>query len=449
MTTAAQKPFREIYPDGRIEVHLNVPQARLLASPAQIPILQSGTQVGKTCGLVEWLAQEMERCGPGDYMFVSPTFPLMELKAISELKERFVTLTGQFRHRPGYHRLESVEENERGVPEYRILLGSAVNPDSLESATVKAVAIDELAQSSFPRQAWEALVRRVSVNQGRICAGTTLYDVSSWYKTEIYDKWKDGDPRFDIIQADSVENPAFPREQYEQARRDLPSWKFNMFYRGVYERPTGLVYDAFDETTQVIPAFDLRLPQYQEWPRYVGHDFGPNNTAAVWLAQDPGTGFLYVYRDYHRGGLSVGQHVAEFKRLSAAETIRNRTGGAWAEEEARYAYTAAGWPIFKPAIRDVEAGIDRVYSFVAKNQLFVFNDCQRFINEIMSYTRELDENYETTDKIRDKARFHLMDSIRYCLSGFSPERADTRTEAYMKLHGAPRRARRRLAGARR
>ena len=442
--TTTRVPFKELKGGGKLEVNPSGPQLEALMSEALVTGMQAGTGSGKTSVLALWLKMEMEKRGPGDYMMVAPTYPLMEPRVLPELRELFTQHLGWGGYHPGHHRFESYER-VGGEPAYRILLGSAANPESLESATVKAACIDELAQRQFTRQAWEAIRRRCAFHNGRIFYATTLYEVSSWYKTEIYDRWKAGDPQFKIIQCDSISNPAYPVEQWEIAKRNLPPWKFNMFHRGIYEKPTGLIYDGFDEGTQVVERFDLSQPQYHDWPRYVGHDFGPANTAAVWLAQDPGTGFLYVYREYLRGGVSVGQHAEEWKRLSKGEEVRSRIGGAWAEEEARYAYTAAGWPIYKPAIRDVEAGILQVYSYVAKNQLFVFRDCERFLNEILTYTRELDENYESTEKIHGKSRFHLMDSLRYIMSGFSPERVDWRKEPAMKVKAEPDRLRRRPA----
>ena len=133
--------------------------------------------------------------------------------------------------------------------------------------------------------------------------------------------------------------------------------------------------------------------------------------------------------------MSPLQHVHEWQRQSGSEGILRRVGGSWTEEEIRYAYISAGWPILRPGVRDVAAGITQVYSFVAKNQLFVFRDCHRFINEIMSYSREIDtETYEATEKIQNKSRFHLMDCLRYLLSSFSPERANAKKEAIMKKH---------------
>jgi hypothetical protein len=421
MTTTSAPQFKVLHPDGRLEINPSEPQFRVLTSEAQIVGMQAGTGSGKTSIGAIWVKAEMEKKGPGDYLVAAPTFPLMEPRVIPELIELFVSQLGAFDYRPGYHRFESRAQKD-GRPLYRLFLGSGNNPDSLESATYMAAWIDELAQSQFPRSSWEAIQRRVAYNSGRILFTTTLYDVGGWYKTEIYEPWVKGDKRFDIIEAPSTSNPTYPVERFEQARASLPYFKFAMFHLGKYEKPTGLIYDCFNEHSQVISRFDLKLAQYSEWARYTGHDFGPNNTAALWTAQDPATGFFYLYREYHAGGLSVGQHVAEWKSSSRGEEIRTRTGGSWQEEEARYAYTAAGWPILRPSIRDVEAGIDQVYSFIAKNQLFVFSDCHMFLNEILSYTRELDENYDATDKIHAKSRFHLMDALRYCFSGFSPER---------------------------
>ena len=126
--------------------------------------------------------------------------------------------------------------------------------------------------------------------------------------------------------------------------------------------------------------------------------------------------------------------VEKFKELSQGEMIMKRVGGSPKEEEIRFGYTAAGWPMQGPDVAEVEAGIDRVYSFIARNMLFVFNDQTEFLEEILTYTRELDESYNPTDKIQEKSKFHLMDSLRYIMSTFQPERVTYRTEARMKLH---------------
>jgi len=46
------------------------------------------------------------------------------------------------------------------------------------------------------------------------------------------------------------------------------------------------------------------------------------------------------------------------------------------------------------------------------------------LDEIQSYAYELDDNYNAIDKIADKERYHLMDSMRYILSDFVPVDSD-------------------------
>jgi len=392
MVTTEIKPFLVKHSPDNWEVNPSAPQSQVLISQHLVTGMQAGTGSGKTSVLALWLKMEMERRGPGDYLAISPTFPLMELRFLETLKEVFGAAEGWV-HKPGYHRFETMARDGTR-PAYQIFLGSGINPDSLESATVKATIIDELAQSQFPRQSWEAIRRRNAFNNG--------------------------DPTINIIQCPSISNPAYPIEQWEYAKQTLPPWKFRMFHEGIYEKPSGLIYDAFDEETHVIDRFTI---DWDDYTAFVGHDFGPSNTAAVWVAQHNKSGHIFVYRDYHRGGISVGQHAEEFRRLSQGEAIRNRIGGAWGEEEARYAYLASSWPILKPNIRDVKAGIQRVYSFMANHQFWVMRDCHDFLRELLTYTRELDENYEVKENIQNKSRFHLMDALRYVMSGFAPERA--------------------------
>ncbi len=49
----------------------------------------------------------------------------------------------------------------------RILFGYATDPESLESATAKAAVLDEAGQKKFKVGAWQAILRRLALHQGR------------------------------------------------------------------------------------------------------------------------------------------------------------------------------------------------------------------------------------------------------------------------------------------
>ena len=210
--------------------------------------------------------------------------------------------------------------------------------------------------------------------------------------------------------------------EFERARGIMPRWKFNLFWRAQYDKPAGLIYDAFNEDTCKIPRFPLDDEAHKGWPRYTGHDFGGANPAAMFYAQDPATGYFYAYHEYLPGpGRSTAEHVEEFKRITAGTNVLKRAGGSHQEEEIREGYTAHGWPIQEPKVKGVEAQIDRVYGMHKLSKLFVFDDLLNYLDEKLSYSRKLDDNFNPTDEIEDKEKFHLMDAERYILSDFTPE----------------------------
>ena len=240
-----------------------------------------------------------------------------------------------------------------------------------------------------------------------------------WLKTEVYDRWVGGDKSFDVIQFDSIENPMFPPEEYQRAKQILPRWKFDMFYRGRYSRPVGLVFDNFSEEEDVIDRFEIP----KGWFIYVGHDFGAANPAAMFYAQDPATGQFYAYHEYLPGaGRSVYEHVQEFKKITEGYNVLQRSGGNWTtEEEIRQAYTGQGWHISKPKWKDPQQQYEHVYALHALHKIKVFRDLRRYIDQKTTFSYELDDSYQPTDKYDDEASMHLLASERYILSGFTPE----------------------------
>jgi len=416
-------PFRQI--DGKkLVLHFHAGQTRAWESEARFPMLFGGTQVGKTCFAPHWLDREIKREGPGDYLAITATFPLLKLKLLPEFLYVFDTLF----HYGSYNASDRVFYFRDGKT--RVIFGSATNPESIESATAKAAILDEIGQKQFRRGAWEAVLRRLSLNQGRALGTTTLYQLG-WLKNEVYDRWLKGDKSYDVIQVDSIVNPAFPRQEYHRAKATLPRWKFNLFYRGRYDKPAGLIYDAFDEDVCKIPRHDIP----KDWPRYVGMDFGGANTAAMFYALNPYTGELTAYREYLCGGKSAEGHAESLQEESLGERITKIAGGAPHEDGWREAFTRAGWHVVKPREKSVATGIDRVYAFHKRDGLYVFDDLDNYLDEKQTYSYKLDDKYEPTDEIEDKARFHLMDAERYIISEFRPELAEAGRRAQVWRYG--------------
>ena len=399
-------------------LHFHEGQRRAWNSKKRFVAVLSGTQGGKTSFGPHWLYREIVRQGPGDYLIATPTFPLLEVKALPEFKRLFESglRLGRYVASP-VKRFEFSDQGARrtfgprfdpNVPT-TVFFGYAADPESLESMTAKAAWLDEAGQKRFKLGSWQAILRRLSLAEGRVLVTTTPYNLG-WIKSELWDKWRGGDELVDVIRFESISNPRFPKAEFERARRNLPAWKFDMFYRGLMTRPAGLIYDNFDDARHVIPRF--KLPD--DWPRFLGLDFGGVHTAAMFYARDPSSRRLYAYREYLEGGRTAEGHARVL--LAGEPMVPDCVGGAGSEGQWRLEFRAGGLPVRDPVVTDVEVGINRVYGFHARDELFVFDDLAGYLEEKRTYARRLNAQDEPTEEIEDKSTFHLLDAERYILS---------------------------------
>lgn len=413
--------------EGSLELNFHAGQWKAMESTKRIVLVLAGARGGKTAMGPPWLHREMERQGPGDYLVAAPTYQIIDKAAGPEVEDYFGRVLGlgvlkrsplQFAISPaGALRLWGVVPDRPA----RIIFGHADDPNSLEAMRAKAAWLDEPGQARFKLGSWEAVQRRLAIDSGRVLLTTTPYG-HGWLKQRLFDPWKKAGknhPDIDVIQFRSTMNPLFPRSEYERAMRDLPGWRFRMFYHGEFERPAGMIYHAFDPAVHSVPRFAIP----PEWPRYHGLDFGGVNTAGIWLAEEltgkPGsttkTGRLYAYREYLAGGRTAKQHAEEFRKgepgLPAVAC-----GGSASEQQWRDEFAAGGYPVREPPIKDVEVGIDRVVGTIQRGELFVFDDLHRFLDELGSYSREVDEAGNVLETIENKNEFHLCDAARYICS---------------------------------
>lgn len=421
---------------GEVHVHVHPGQWRAWESLKRFILVLAGTQGGKTSFGPLWLWREIRLKGPGDYIVAAPTFRLLNLKLLPEFR-RFFEEKGRYgTFSPSTMTFTFSPEGAKRLFGYtptettRVLFGHAQDPDSLESATAKGAWLDEAGQKKFKRGSWEAILRRLSLNLGRVLLTTTPYEAFGWIKSELYDRWKEGDPDVDVIRFESRMNPMFPLEEWKRSKRTLPKWKFDLMYRGMLTRPAGMIYDCWLDEWEV-PAFTIP----SEWRRFVGLDFGGTNTAAVFLAEEPAAlnqgpvrdpsappndSIYYLYREYLAGQRTAAEHNHYILEREPRTPLV--VGGAKSEGQWRREFRASGvvngrqvqgLPIREPPIADVEVGIQRVYGLMKAGRLRIFDSCTGTLDQVRTYSRKLDENDQPTEEIEDKNQFHFADALRY------------------------------------
>jgi hypothetical protein len=446
--TPAVRPLIEtVTRNGELGIRWNLHrgQERALESRKRFILVSAGWQSGKSEIGPPWLWQEMMRCGPGDYLVASPTYPLMMKKVLPVFIRLFERLLNLGHFVAGKNIFTFTDFGCKRlwghVPDEppRVLFGHAGDPESLESATVKAAWLDECGQAGFRLASYETILGRLSIHQGRVLMTSRPYSLG-WMKQLLWDPWEAGHrshPDIEVVNFRSIDNPAFPPEEYERARQTMPPWRFLMLYDGLFTRPAGLIYSSFDETRHKIPRFEIP----REWQRFVGLDFGGINTAAVFLAEEKVggklTGRLIAYREYKAGERSAAEHCYHLMKGEPRTPIcagGSKSEGQWRKEFAAggtaKGQRVAGLPIHAPVIRIgnnesiVEVGINKVWKAFALNQIVIFDDLHGLLDEIGSYSRELDETGEPTEKIANKNDFHFCDCLRAIIGYLNPDKQE-------------------------
>ena len=399
-------------------------QHKAWANESQIVAICAGWQSGKTVLLPHWLKREIQRRGPGDYGAFSSTYKLLNRKFLPELKKCFKDLAD---FRAGDQQFVFTAEGNRrlhgaawsGEPTV-IQLGHAENPDSLESATLKAVVWDECGQRLVPQQSYHTVRSRLMVNRGRMCLASKPYE-SGWFERLVTDK-TDGVGVISFPSWANPDNPPEDDEYWDVIRAEMALWRFVMQYEGRFTMPAGLIYDCFDYERNTCEDFDVSRLQV-----YPGMDFGKVNTAGVAAAEDPSTDVIYIIGEYHAGAKrDYPQHVASMQALTRANAggkalLPGCGGNKHGEDGWREAYRRHGLPLDEPPENNIEVQIQGVWSLMNQGKLKLFRSGAReTIADVQHYSRRVDEDGNITDAIEDDVKWHRLAALRYILTKLRP-----------------------------
>lgn len=394
-------------------------QWKALQSRRRFVFVIAGTQSGKTSFGPWWLYREMQRHNcEGDYLAVTASYDLFKLKMLPEMRIVYEQVLGIGRWWSGDKVIE-IKHPTNGFlaqraddPMYgRIVLRSASASGGLESATARAAWLDECGQDNFSLEDWNAVQARLSLYEGRCLGTTTPYNLG-WLKSEVWDRWQDGDPDVEVVNFASAMNPAFPDREQERRQRTMQDWRFKMRYLGQFTKPAGLIYSAFDPSMIVEP-----FPIPDDWQRIVGVDFGGANTAAVFLAENPDTGQWFVYDEMMTGDKTSAEYAREVLDRLGENVYYRAYGGSKGEEQQRRDWAMGGLGLNGPVIADVESGIDGVIALMKTDRFRVFRSASGLRDELGTYRRRLDNEGNPTDQIEGKRAFHRLDGLRYAVGG--------------------------------
>ncbi|MGB1284901.1 MAG: hypothetical protein ACPG7F_00090 [Aggregatilineales bacterium] len=436
------KPLYDVQHDTKtLTVNLHSGQMDAWHSPARFTWMIAGKQSGKTVLGPLFLFRWLNTFGAGDYLAVTATFDLFNLKVLPIIKDLFEHDLGIGRYHAGPQILEicnpytgefgATASHEHEKMWARIILRSAESSRGLQSATGLAAWMDE--PGLYKASVYKDIRGRLSLARGPVFASTTPYLENDWMEEQVYTPWLEGKlPDTDMIQFSSKMSPFFPDEEYESLKVSMPKHEFQIDFEAEFGgQPPGAIYEDFVNEYRENGGHKVkRFVIPQTWARYVGVDPGVIHPAKLWLAHDPGEDIYYLYREQFGQDNSpdVAQPVGDTdqrmtsKEHASADVVLARelnervirwAIGAKSEKYWRADYKAAGARgVTEPDTADVWEGIDRVALLIRQHRLFIFDDCSGILRDIKKYSRVIRDG-KIINKIKDKETFHHADALRY------------------------------------
>ncbi len=380
-----------------------------MQSKARFIVCIAGIRGGKTTGGAIWMLsgiQEDYNAGKlGDYLICAPTFKILEQSTLPKFREFFPKDWGTWKEQKSCFELNW---NRPGSDEpCRIFVRSLEEPDSIEGMECLRAWIDEAGKSKH--QGWINVQGRLSMTKGKAIMTTTPYAVN-WIYKEVFQRWKQGDPNYDVITWASVDNPAFPKDEFERAKATMSKPMFERRYLGLFTRLEGLVYPEFDEESHLVDPFDIP----DGWVHFGGMDFGKSNPNAILcIAENPETKIFYVYREFYQAETLLSTLSQFLHRQQLSYVLADTQSAQLIMELNRY----YGNKNVRPADKTKDTGIARIRGLLAEGRLKFFRGkCEKTLMEIGEYHYAApDADGFNNDKTVDKNN-HCMDALRYAFS---------------------------------
>lgn len=400
---------------GEKTYNLHQGQSSVLRSTARFTAAIAGTGGGKTAIGPLWIAQRIakiqEKIESGERdivqdpimgMVIAPTYKVLARATAPTLVRSFAGTDLEGRYVP----TSNLYYLPNGMGEIWVL--SSDNPGGLEGGQFDFVWMDEGGQMKY--DAWIAIQGRTGLKEAPVLITTTPYGLN-WLYHKVYKQSLKNDPNYACFAWSSIENPRYPKAEYERAKREMSRSRGAQRYDGKFVKAAGLVYPDLDGCLR--DPDTITIPEHAVL--YGGMDFGWNDPfcglcAAKWIVTDEkGTrDVLYVWYERYKRLTLMSDHA---EALPPAVTWFADPSRPDSAKELRM----AGHTV-KKAYNDIVVGIDAVTSRIYSDRLWISGDCRAVIAEAAEYAYP-EEDDETVGEIPVDKFNHAMDALRYLVAG--------------------------------
>ena len=368
---------------------------------ARYRVIVTGRRFGKTTLAVNECVKLAWKSDRQKIWYIAPTYRQAKMIAY-ELFKKYIPK--EFLQKANEVDLEFFLKNGS-----RISLKGADNEDSLRGVGLNFVILDEF--SMMKVNVWQEIVRPMLTDT----LGSAMFIGTPKGKNHFWELWMKGIRKEDGYSSYSFkteDNPIIPREEIEEARKQVNDRYFKQEYEASFEDYTGLIWPEFTQKSVIEP---LAIPPH--WESVGAIDTALSGTTAVLIGVFDEDGSLYVTSEYYEQNKRVSEISDSIREKAKSWLIdpasKIRTSYKQGELYSLYNEYADNGIHPRPAENDVTAGINRVGEYFKQGKIKIFNTCKNLLNELERY--HWAEERETVSGVTQPKPYKSMDHACDCL----------------------------------
>ena len=382
----------------------------ILNADKRINIWQGSVRSGKTiASIVRWL--EYLESGPkGKKLMIGKTQRTLKRNILDVVQDIVGADNFNFNRGLGEVQIYDKKVYIAGANDMRA-------EDKIRGMTLAGAYCDEV--SIYPEGFFQMLLSRLSVKGAKVFLTTNPEGPYHWLKKNYLDRENELD--LNNFHFTLKDNLTLDPEYVKQLKKEYQGVFYQRYIKGLWVIAEGLVYQNFREKENIVDD----LPDMKQ--HFISIDYGTANPTAFVLVGLGIDNKFYVIDEYrHSGRESTPKTDRQYAEELKEFILKNDVNPKWIfiDPSAKSFITQLyqlrhNFNQFRKVAKannEVINGIRRVSSLVAERKLLVHNSCESLISEFNSYSWN-PKKQQVGEDVPIKENDHLLDALRYCISG--------------------------------
>ena len=377
----------------------------ILHSNARINIWEGSVRSGKTmASILRWI----EYCingPPGNLLMVGKTQKSLEHNVLNVISE----LVGPKNYK--YNKI-SGEAFIYGRRCYTIGANDDKAAGKIQGITAAGAYGDEIVL--WPESFFQMLLSRLSIKNSKLFGTVNPGPPRHWLKVKFLDRIKDLNLK--IFHFTLEDNQSLDPEYVENLKKEYVGLWYSRYILGLWVSAIGAVYDQFDINKNVVDKLPEKFDKI-----YVAVDYGSANPSCF-LSFGRSQGKWYCYKEYYFDSRKEGYQKTDkqyaddlvkfLDKKYPQKILVDPSASSFINEVRSLRKYRIGF-----ADNDIIGGIRLTAKSFANEDLFIYKDCTKLIEEVQGYVWDEKAQAIGIDK-PVKVDDHACDALRYGVNEF-------------------------------